>query len=72
MNKKLKKVVQKLKDFKYKCLFGQTPLIMVYLLDGKVQICLGQDADYISLTEAKERLTEFINLLETIEEETSV
>ena len=62
MKTKLPKMIDKLRDRKYYCLFGRTPMVITDLLDPEYsQICLANDADYTNLEEASLLLAQLSN-----------
>lgn len=60
---------EELKSHDYVCMFGWTPRLAVGLPDGDIQICLADNADYIEVDEALERLKRLSKLLKKIRDE---
>lgn len=67
--KAIAKLVKKLSYDKYKTIFGFDIRVNIDLSDGFTQICLGKEADYISIAEAIQTLKSMTKVLEKLEKE---
>lgn len=68
MNNELVNLLEQIKDYKYLCLFGRVPSILIDLTRSEdLQVCLGDKADYIDIGEVVEHLQELATLLKNVQ-----
>lgn len=67
MNKKLRKLLERLQDHDYVCMFGSSPRLLLDLIHKDLEVCMTDRGDYVKSSDVILRLRQLADLLEEIE-----
>lgn len=70
MSKKINKLIDDLRQHKYRALLGRCPRVIVDYSDGHIDVELGRDADYVEISQAVQTLGQLCNTLLLLKHET--